>query len=65
MSSGRAWKRTKEQKQRAEMALQQRYNEIEQRLVGKPVSPGWKKVVVTVPGWSPYTREKYEGPRED
>lgn len=59
------WQRAKEQKQRLEMAMQQRYTEIEQRLVARSTTPGWRKVVVCVPGTAPKTIDEYEGPRDD
>lgn len=63
--SGRNWKRTQRQKQAVEHAMQQRYAEVETPIVQKKVAPGWKKVVLCVPGTNARVVEQYEGPKDD
>lgn len=62
--SDRKWKRTQRQKRAIEVAMQQRYAEIEVPIVQKRPQPGYRKVVVCVPGQSPAVVEEREEPLE-
>lgn len=56
--SGRNYKRAKADQQRAEQAMQSRMAEIEAPMIQRRAPPGYRKVVVTVPGMSPRVVEE-------
>lgn len=58
--SNRNFKRAKSQAQRQEAAMQSRLAEIEAPIIQRRPSPGYRKVVVTVPGQSPRVVEEPE-----
>lgn len=48
--SGRNFKRAKAERQRSEAAMQSRMADIEAPIIQRRAAPGYRKVVVTVPG---------------
>lgn len=63
--SDRNWKRTQRQRQAVERALQQRLDEIEAPVIQKKITPGFRRVVICVPGAVATVKEAFEGPHDD